>query len=458
MYVVYSVLIVAFFLLVSPYLLYQAIRYRKYIGSLPQRMGYLPVSFNLDGDESIWIHAVSVGEVLTARALLPQLRDRYPRLRLFVSTTTMAGQQVARTNLPYVDEVFYFPFDLGFIVKRTLRLVRPRLFIMMETEIWPNLLRACNRDGVKTALVNGRISSRSYPRYRIAKPLFRRVLQHVDRFCMQSEESARRIIEMGASRERVTVTGSLKFDSLEFPTPSVRGAGVSDYRAAAPSAHDRGRTRVLRYFRISPNRPVVIAASTLKGEEEPVLEAFQRIRSTMTNALLVIAPRKPERFDEVERLARRAGWKVARRTELGVDAEPRVDVIILDTIGELAQLFQIATAVFVGGSLVDAGGHNILEPAVFGKPIVFGPHMQNFAEIARTFLDNGAAIEVRSDRELEAVLLELLGDPVRRASLGAAARALVEANRGARGKSLSVLAELLPPEGVGNVRPFRIVQ
>jgi 3-deoxy-D-manno-octulosonic-acid transferase len=458
MYAVYSVLIVAFFVLVSPYLLYQAIRYRKYIGSLSQRMGYLPVSFNLDGDESIWIHAVSVGEVLTARALLPQLRDRYPRLRLFVSTTTMAGQQVARTSLPYVDEVFYFPFDLGFIVNRTLRLVRPRLFIMMETEIWPNLLRACNRDGVKTALVNGRISSRSYPRYRIAKPLFRRVLQHVDRFCMQSEESARRIIEMGASRERVTVTGSLKFDSLEFPTPSVRGAGVSDYRAAAPSAHDRGRTRVLRYFRISPNRPVVIAASTLKGEEEPVLEAFQRIRSTMTNALLVIAPRKPERFDEVERLARRAGWKVARRTELGVDAEPRVDVVILDTIGELAQLFQIATAVFVGGSLVDAGGHNILEPAVFGKPIVFGPHMQNFAEIARTFLDNGAAIEVRSDRELEAVLLELLGDPVRRASLGAAARALVEANRGARGKSLSVLAELLPPEGVGNVRPFRIVQ
>jgi 3-deoxy-D-manno-octulosonic-acid transferase len=143
MYAVYSILIVAFFAVVSPYLLYQAVRYRKYIGSLPQRMGYLPLSFNLDGDESIWIHAVSVGEVLTARALLPQLRERYPWLRLFVSTTTMTGQQVARTNLPFVDEVFYFPFDLGFIVARTLRLVKPRLFIMMETEIWPNLLRAC---------------------------------------------------------------------------------------------------------------------------------------------------------------------------------------------------------------------------------------------------------------------------------------------------------------------------
>lgn len=443
MYVLYSVLIVAFFALMSPYLLYQALRYRKYIRSLPQRMGYLPVSFNLDGDESIWIHAVSVGEVLTARALLPELRERYPRLRIFLSTTTMTGQQVARTNLQYVDEVFYFPFDLGFIVRRTLRIVKPRLFVMMETEIWPNLLRLCHRAGVRTMLVNGRISSRSYPRYRAARPFFRRVLQHVDRFCMQSDESARRIIEIGAAGERVSVTGSLKFDSLELPGHSVP---------------DRGRNRVLRYFHVSADRPVVIAASTLKGEEEPVLEAFGRIRARMTHALLVIAPRKPERFDEVERLARHAGWNVARRTELRVDAEPRHAVVVLDTIGELAQLYQVATAVFVGGSLVEAGGHNILEPAVFGKPIVFGPHMQNFAEIARTFVENDAAIQIRAAQELGPVLLELLGDPVRRASLGAAARALVEANRGARGKTLAILSELLPPDVPGGVvRPFRVV-
>lgn len=440
MYAVYSVLIVAFFVVVSPYLLYQAVRYRKYITSLPQRLGVLPLSFNADGDESIWIHAVSVGEVLTARALLPSLRERYPRLRIFLSTTTMTGQQIARNNLQYVDEVFYFPFDLGLIVKRTLRLVKPRLFIMMETEIWPNLLHACKRAGVKTMLVNGRISSRSYPRYKLARPFFRRVLTDVDRFCMQSEESARRIVDIGADPKRVSVTGSLKFDSLEIP---------------GTAAADRGRNRVLRYFRISPDRPVIIAASTLKGEEEPVLEAFQRIRATMTTALLVIAPRKPERFDDVERLARHAGWNVARRSELPVDAEPRQDVIVLDSIGELAQLYQIATAVFVGGSLVDAGGHNILEPAVFGKPIVFGPHMQNFAEIAKAFLDNSAAIQVRTPRELEPVLRDLLSDPVRRASLGAAARALVEANRGARGKSLATIAQLLPTDAPGTVIPFR---
>jgi 3-deoxy-D-manno-octulosonic-acid transferase len=439
MYTIYSVAIVLFFAILSPYFLYQAIRYRKYIRNLPQRLGYLPLSFNFDGDESIWIHAVSVGEVLTARALLPQLRERYPRLRIFLSTTTITGNQVARNNVHDVDGVFYFPLDLPPIVRRTMRVVKPRLFVMMETELWPNLLRACRSAGVKTALVNGRISLRSFPRYRLARGFFRRVLADVDRFCMQSEESAGRIVEIGADRDRVSVTGSLKFDSLEIP-------------GAVP---DRGPNRVLRYFRISPDRPVVIAASTLKGEEETVLEAFQRIRAIWGNTLLIIAPRKPERFEEVERLAKQPGWRVARRTELAVDAEPRVDVVILDTIGELAQLYQVATVVFVGGSLVDAGGHNILEPAVFGKPIVFGPHMHNFPEIARTFIENRGAVQVQADAELENVLVELLSDPVKRAGLGAAARALVEANRGARARTLAVITQLLPSDAPGTVLPFR---
>ena len=439
MYTIYSVSIVLFIAILSPYFLYQALRYRKYIRNLPQRLGYLPLSFNFDAEESIWIQAVSVGEVLTVRALLPQLRERYPRLRIFVSTTTMTGQNVARTNVQGVDGVFYFPLDLPFVVRRTLAVVKPRLFIMMETELWPNLLRECRRAGVKTVLVNGRISARSHPRYMLARRFFRRVLADVDRFCMQSEESARRIIEIGAPRERVTVTGSLKFDSLEIPG----------------SVPDRGHNRVLRYFRIPPERPVIIAASTLRGEEEPVLDAFQRIRATWGNALLIIAPRKPERFVEAERLAQQRGWRVARRKELPVDAEPRVDVVILDTIGELAQLYQIATLVFVGGSLADAGGHNILEPAVFGKPIVFGPHMHNFAEISRTFLENRGAVQVHSATGLETVLVDLLSDPVRRASLGAAARALVEANRGARQRSLAVITQLLPSDGSGTVLPFR---
>ena len=442
MHVFYTLAIVVLAVVLSPWFTYQALRYRKYVANLPQRMGYLPISFNFDGDESIWIHAVSVGEVLTARALVPDLRERYPGLRIFLSTTTLTGQQIARTRLQDVDATFFLPFDLPPFVNRTLRLVRPRLFIMMETEIWPNLLRACKRRGVKTMLVNGRISSRSYPRYRIARRFFRGVLADVDRFCMQSDESARRIVDIGADPARVTVTGSLKFESLESPAVAAgRGAG-----------------RVLRYFRIPASRLVLMAASTMKGEETPILAAFADVRRAYPTAMLILAPRKPERFGEAEALARAEGFRVLRRNELAVDAEPRADVVILDTLGELAHLFQVATVVFVGGSLVDHGGHNILEPAVHGKPIVFGPHMQNFAEIAETFLKSQAAIQVGDATELSAVVVRLMGDPVERARLGAAARALVEANRGAKPRTLDAIFSLVPaPAGRGVVRPFKRV-
>jgi 3-deoxy-D-manno-octulosonic-acid transferase len=434
--VLYTLAVLVLALVLSPWFLYQAARYGKYVGSLGQRMGVLPVTFNLDGDESIWIHAVSVGEALTARALIPDLRKRYPDLKIFLSTTTMTGQQIARERLSDVDAVFFFPFDLPPFVARTLRLVRPRHYIMMETEIWPNLLRACRKRGVKTVMVNGRISARSYPRYRMARGFFRSVLADVDQFCMQSEESARRIIDIGADPSRVTVTGSLKFESLESPAASSgRGAG-----------------RVLRYFRISESRPVLLAASTMKGEESAALAAFGAVRRTHPTALLIIAPRRPERFDEVVALARSEGLRVVRRTELTVDTEPPADVVVLDTIGELAQVFHVATVSFVGGSLVDHGGHNILEPAVHGTAIVFGPHMQNFSEIADAFLQREAAVQVQTSAELAGTWARLVNDPVERARLGAAARALVEANRGAKPKTLECVAALLPVAGPRLVR------
>jgi 3-deoxy-D-manno-octulosonic-acid transferase len=435
-YALYSLAIVVLAVVLSPWFLYQALRHGKYVGSLGQRLGVLPVTFNLDGEPSIWIHAVSVGEALTARALLPDLRRQYPNLKIFLSTTTMTGQQIARERLAEVDAVFFFPFDLSFFVKRTMRLVRPRLFIMMETEIWPNLLRECRAQGVKTLMVNGRISSRSYPRYRLARGFFKTVLDNVDRFCMQSEESARRIIDIGADPARVTVTGSLKFESLEAPA----------------AAAGRGPSRVVRFFRVPESRPVLMAASTLKGEESAVLEAFSVVRRTHPSALLIIAPRKPERFDEAESLARGEGLRVMRRSDLQVDTDPPADVVILDTIGELAHLFQVATVVFVGGSLVDQGGHNILEPAVHGKPIVFGPHMTNFAEIAAAFLEGRAAQQVGSAAELAAVWGRLVGDAVECARMGAAARGLVESNRGAKPKTLAAVAAVLPPRGPRLVR------
>jgi 3-deoxy-D-manno-octulosonic-acid transferase len=443
MYSLYSILVLLIAVVASPWFIYQAVRYKKYVGSLGQRLGYLPVSFNMDGDESIWIHAVSVGEVLTARPLISELKRRYPNLRMFLSTTTMAGQQLARRSVQDVDAVFYFPFDLGVVVRRTLDLVRPKLFIMMETEIWPNLLRECRARGIKTAVVNGRLSARSFPRYRLIRPMMRRVLEDIDKFLVQGEESARRFIDLGADPARVVVTGSMKFDSLELSSTALQA---------------RARERVLRYFRVPASRPVIVAGSTMKGEETHVLRAFRRVRTAAPNTLLVLAPRHPERFGEVEQLARSEGWKVSRRSDLAVDAEPRVDIVVLDTIGELATIYQIGTVVFVGGSLVPTGGHNVLEPAVFGKPIVFGPHMQNFLEIADAFVTNGAGVQLANEQELDEAFLSLIGDPVRRARLGAAARALVEANRGANEKSIMVLASLLPQEPrayPANVRPFR---
>ncbi|MDR1989106.1 MAG: 3-deoxy-D-manno-octulosonic acid transferase [Acidobacteriaceae bacterium] len=440
MYLFYSLLTLAALVAGSPYFLYQAIRHKKYFGSISQRLGSLPITFNVDGEESIWIHGVSVGEALTARALIADLRARYPRLRLFVSTTTIAGQQVAQKNLQ-VDGVFYFPFDWAFAIKRTMRIVRPRLFVMMETEIWPNLLRMCRQRGVKTIVINGRISSRSYPRYRLIRPLFRRVLNDVDRFCMQSETSAERLIDLGADPKRVTVTGSLKFDSVPLP---------------AVVAHGKPRELVLRFFPLSAARVVIVAGSTMKLEEEAVLRAFARVKSIASGALLILAPRHAQRFDEVVALARDEGFVVVKRTGMAIDVEPRADVVVLDTFGELAQLYQLATVVFVGGSLANYGGHNILEPAVFGKPILFGPHMQNFKEIAEIFISNDAAVQVGSARELEEEMRRLVTDPVRRARLGAAARALVDATRGAPDKTLAS-GEALLPAVPGNVRPFRLV-
>jgi 3-deoxy-D-manno-octulosonic-acid transferase len=260
---------------------------------------------------------------------------------------------------------------------------------------------------------------------------------------MQSEESAQRLIDLGADPSKVTVTGSLKFDAVPLPAVVV---------------HGKPRERVLRFFPVSSSRTVIVAGSTMKGEEPAVYRAFARVKSMSPGALLIIAPRHAERFEDVGALGRDEGFVVAKRSQLRIDVEPRADVVVLDTFGELAQLYQLATVVFVGGSLANFGGHNVLEPAVFGKPIVFGPHMQNFKEIAEIFLANGAAVQVQTDRELEETLRALITDPVRRARLGAAARALVDANRGAKDKTLDVIAALTPYDGPNPVvRPFRLV-
>jgi len=275
------------------------------------------------------------------------------------------------------------------------------------------------------------------------RPFFRRVLANLSLCCAQSDESGRRLVALGVPEDRVMVTGNLKFDTL--PVPESRASWMPQ--------------GVLRVFRITPGRTVVMAASTHPGEEAVVLDAFACIQQRDPDALLVVAPRHPERFSEVVALATRRGFDTMRRSALPLDREPGAAVVVLDTVGELATALQIATVVFLGGSLVPTGGHNLLEPAAWGKPVVFGPHMQNFAEITELFLANRAARQVGSADALESALSDLLGDPVQRAALGAAARALVDANRGATDRTLDAVADLVtPPGGVdtGTVMPFGI--
>ena len=386
---------------------------------------------------------MSVGEVLAARSLLNDFRQTYPAHRLLLSTTTVTGQEVAEQLGDSVDGVFYAPLDFPPFVARSLDRIAPDLVVFVDTEIWPNWLRGCRRRGVRTVIVNGRISDRSHRGYRLGRPFMSRVLGDLDHVCAQTETWGRRFVDLGLPPDRLSVTGSLKFDALDV---------------ASTGADLHVGDRVLRFFSFVADRPVLVAASTLKGEDEAVLHAFRRIRESAADAVLILAPRHPERAEETRRLAVQYGFDVALRTALSVETPRTPDVVIIDTIGELPRLFQLATVVFVGGSLVPAGGHNILEPAVFGKAIVFGPHMNNFREISDLFLARSAALQVASSAALDDALVELLADPDRRASLGAAARALVDANKGARVKTRAVIADILPPEALDLERDVRTLR
>ena len=436
MHLIYTILLFVYFLAVLPATAYGVWRRGKEPGSLRERFGRLPAAVNPDRRPSIWVHAVSVGEALAARPLLRALREAYPEHRMVVSTTTATGQRVARGFGGEVDAVCYAPFDFPSFVNRALDRIAPELLLVVDTEIWPNLLRACRRRGVGSLIVNGRLSDRSFRRYRLVRGCMRRVLADVGRVCAQTEAWAQRFVAIGADPARVVVAGSLKFDAVGgqptgLPLDSGAGAATDDGLRAA--------------FDFARTRPVLIAASTLRGEEEPVLRAFGRVRQTAPDALLVIAARHPERFDEARGIAARAGYRVRMRSALEPGRDPGAEVVILNTLGELGRLFEIASAVFVGGSLVPAGGHNPIEPAAFGRAIVFGPHMENFADVARELVARGAAIRVRDADELEETLAGLMQDGERRSRLGEAARSVVDRNRGATRRTLEAAAELLPP-------------
>jgi 3-deoxy-D-manno-octulosonic-acid transferase len=343
---------------------------------------------------------------------------------LLVSTVTETGNQLAKSCLEGVDEIVYFPLDFKFICQRVIKLVKPTLFLVAETEIWPNFLACLAQAGIPALVINGRISAKSYQRYRWVRFFIRRVLADINCFSMQSPLDAERIMTLGAPRERVRVTGNLKFDRLPPPVTNTQ------------------KESLLASLRIEPGAPIFIAGSTHPGEHEIILEAYKQLLTTNSQLVLIIAPRHLERLASIENLIKEQGLKSVRKSTLASPRDSR-SVILLDTIGELAQFYSIGSLVFVGGSLVPSGGHNILEPAAYGQPVLFGPYMGNFLHSVKVLREVGAGIEVQGLSQLVAQAQKLLNNPPLKDKLGQAARAVVEQNRGATRRTLEIIEDYL---------------
>jgi len=446
-YFVYSVLMGVTALLTAPYWLIQGMRRHKYLSNLGERLGFsLAALGNLSTDQrgAIWVHAVSVGEVLAGVPLMKRLKECYPQRPLVISTTTLTGHSVAKQNAPFAEAIFYFPFDWLFCVRRVLNAVNPAMIIVLETEIWPNFLRETRRRNIPVIFASGRVSDRSFTRYKkylgifgfYLRPFLAAVLENPAAFLMQTPSDADRICALGAPADRVKVCGNLKYDMvLPAPTP------LSGWLAEECKRRQRW--------------PVIIAGSIVATEEPLALIAFGVVQGDLRNALLVLAPRKPERFGPAADFIEESHRKFIRRSEMpipGPAVTPKanastngiaedVSVILLDSIGELASLYALADGAFIGGSLVEAGGHNILEPAAFGKVPVFGPSMENFAEIAGRFVQAGAAIQVDSPEDAGVEWIHLLKDPEKMRRMGDTARQLVESSRGALERVMTEVAK-----------------
>jgi 3-deoxy-D-manno-octulosonic-acid transferase len=419
----YSVALGVGMLVSLPYWLFQMARHGKYRKGLAERLGRVPSRLGLPGEEEpvIWIHAVSVGEVLAVAGLVEELRRRFPRHKIFISTTTDTGQALARARFGEAN-VFYFPMDFVFAIRPYLRVLRPQIVVIAETEFWPNFIRRAHASGARIAVVNARISDRSWPNYRRFRGVLRRLLANVDLFLAQTAEDAARLRDIGADPERVRVAGNLKFD---IPAP-VPPAIVESLRKSI-AATGVG--------------PVLVCGSTVDGEESLLLKAFENLLVQHPRAVMILAPRHPERFAEVAALLDQMSIHFWRRSLW--NGEPLTGgVFLVDTIGELAALYGLADLAFVGGSLVPHGGHNIIEPAQHGVAIVVGNHTENFRDIVSLFQGQDA-VRVAGPAELPLVLLELLANEKERRALGQRAAETMRSQIGATARTAGELEELM---------------
>jgi 3-deoxy-D-manno-octulosonic-acid transferase len=418
----YSLALGVAMLVSLPYWLFQMARHGKYRKGLAERLGRVPSRLQLPEEEpAIWIHAVSVGEVLAVAGLVEELRRRFPQHRVFISTTTDTGQALARQRFGE-DKVFYFPMDFAFAIRPYLRALRPQLVVIAETEFWPNFLRLAHAGGARVAVVNARISDRSWPGYRRFSKLLPRLLANVDLFLAQTPEDAARLQDIGAKPERIRVSGNLKFD---IP-------------AAAPIAIVESLRKSIA---ASAAGPVLACGSTMDGEESLLLKAFENVLVQHPRAVMILAPRRPERFAAVAALLQQMSISFFNRSEWNGESLSG-KVLLLDTIGELSALYALADVAFVGGSLVAHGGHNIIEPAQHGVAILVGNHTENFRDMVSLFQSRNA-LRIVGPAELPLVLLELLANDAERIALGQRAAETMRSQIGATARTADALEELL---------------
>jgi 3-deoxy-D-manno-octulosonic-acid transferase len=429
MYLAYSLLLSLGLLVLLPLFLFKALAHGKYIAGFRQRLGSVPA---VSGKPVIWLHCVSVGETQAARPLAARLKQQFPHHALVVSTITLTGQNLARNVFrTQAESVFYFPFDWRWSVRRALKAINPVAVLIMETELWPNFLRECKAREIPVALVNGRISRHSYGRYALIKFFLRRVLASLSIAVMQSEADAERLQHLGMPNEKLFTAGNLKFDADA-------GSDLTDTT-----------TEIAQRFGLHSDVPLVLAASTHDPEEKIILESFKQLR-TKQEVRLMIAPRHPERFNEVASLIQNSGLSWTRRMNLPEPSDSDAAVILLDTIGELPATYSQAAVVFVGGSIVDRGGHNVLEPAAAGTAVVTGAYTHNFHAIVNLMAEAGALVQLPPVQgtsmaipQIAKAFAELLASPEARAELGRRAKKLVSENQGAADRTVELIAPLL---------------
>ncbi|MCU0722284.1 MAG: 3-deoxy-D-manno-octulosonic acid transferase [Planctomycetes bacterium] len=429
--IVCDVYYLLFFVLSFPVWGFRALTRASWREGALQRMGF--VSVPAPSKPRIWIHGVSVGEILAARGLIRAL-SQDPRFEVALSTTTRTGFEVAGRTFPGLP-LFHYPLDLSGFVRRTMDRVRPSLVIMIELEVWPNFLLAAGRRGVPVAFVNGRITRRSWESYRYLGWILRPVFGGIPLFCVQNDEYASRLLHLGAPGDRIRITGNVKYDNL-------------------PAAPDPAETARLREeLGLAGGDTVLLGGSVHPGEDEALVAAFRALSPSRPGLRLVLVPRHPERFDQAEAVVRGAGLPCHRRTAGRAEAGAR-PVWLIDTMGELGRLYAAADVVFVGGSLVPRGGQNMMEPAALGKPVLFGPSVHNFKEDAALLLEAGAALQVPGPEALAPAVEGLLADPARARALGEAAARAVASRRGATRRTIealesSVLSALAAPPAAG---------